>query len=309
MSSPVSLSLLAQTIRMAVPYTCAAIGGVWSERSGVVNIGLEGILLSGGLGAIAAAHATGSASVGLLVACAVGAALGAAHAMTFVYGRVDAIVSGIALNLIAAGGTRVALRALYDSSSNSPRVEGFRLSILEGGGDALLLLRTLLDPSCLLAVGVSLATAWILACTRFGLRVRASGENPEAARGAGIDVRGVRVAAVTIGGAICGLGGAALALDEHQFQSGMSGGRGFIALAAVIVSGWRPLPAVAACFAFAALDAAQIAAQDRVGALRDLVQILPYVSTLVVLVWIAVRRERGGDGAAGGAPAGLGRWV
>jgi simple sugar transport system permease protein len=158
-----------------------------------------------------------------------------------------------------------------------------------------------------LAVGAAAATAWLLARTRFGLRVRACGENPEAARAAGVNVRRVRMGAVTLGAAICGLGGAALAFDQHQFQSGMSGGRGFIALAAVIVSGWRPLRAVAACAAFAALDAAQIAAQDRAGELRDLAQMLPYVGTLVVLAWIGARRR--GAAAAGGAPAGLGRWI
>ncbi len=302
-----ALSFLAQTVRMAVPYACAALGGIWSERSGVVNIALEGILLAGGLAAVAAEHATGSAWAGVVAACAVAAAMGALHAAVFVHGRVDAIVSGIALNLVAAGGTRFVLRALYDSSSNSPRVEGFRIPALEGDGDALLLVRTLCDPTCLLTIGLALLTAWLLARTRFGLRVRASGENPEAARGAGVNVRGVRMGAVTLGAAICGLGGAALALDQHQFQAGMSGGRGFIALAAVIVSGWRALPAVAACLAFAALDAAQIVAQDRAGALRDLVQTLPYVATLVVLAWIAARRKAGERGQ--GAPAGIGKWV
>ncbi len=305
MSGGTALVFVAQTARMAVPYACAALGGVWSERSGVVNIALEGMLLAGGLAAVIAQHATGSAWAGVLAACAVAAAMGLAHAATFVYGRVDAIVSGIALNLVAAGGTRFVLRALYDSSSNSPRVEGFRLSALEGDGDGLLLVRTLLDPTFLLTVTMAVLSAWLLARTRFGLRVRASGENPEAARGVGVDVRRVRMSAVTLGATICGLGGAALALDQHQFQSGMSGGRGFIALAAVIVSGWRPMPAVAACVAFAALDAAQIAAQDRAGALRDLVQMLPYVATLVVLAWIAAARgER-----TGGPPAGIGKWA
>jgi len=293
-----ALAFVAQTVRMAVPYACAALGGVWSERSGVVNIALEGTLLAGGLAAVVAAHATGSAWLGVGAACAVGGTIGLSHAAACVYGKVDAIVSGIALNLVAAGGTRFVLRALYASSSNSPRVEGFRLSWLEGDSDALLLLRTLLDPTCLLAFGLALATAWTLARTRFGLRVRASGENADAARSAGVSLERIRMGAVTLGSAICGLGGAALALDQHQFQSGMSGGRGFIALAAVIVSGWRALPAVAACVAFAALDAAQIVAQDRAGALRDLVQALPYAGTLVILAVIASRRKAANRGAA-----------
>jgi simple sugar transport system permease protein len=289
---------------MAVPYACAALGGVWSERSGVVNIALEGMLLSGGLAAVVAQHATGSAWLGVLASCSVAAAMGMAHAATFVLGRVDAIVSGIALNLVAAGGTRFVLRALYDSSSNSPAVEGFRAASFEGGGGVRILARTLVDPATLLTVALAFSTAWALQRTPFGLRVRASGEAPDAARAAGISVGRVRFVAVTIGAAICGLGGAALAFDQHQFQAGMSGGRGFIALAAVIVSGWRPWRAVAACVAFAALDALQIAVQDRAGELRDLVQMLPYVATLVTMAWIASRRGASDEGAP---PAGLGK--
>jgi simple sugar transport system permease protein len=258
------VTFVAQSVRMAIPYTCAALGGVWSERSGVVNIALEGMLLAGGLAAVVAEHATGSAVAGVVAAMGVAAAMGLAHALTFVVARVDAIVSGIALNLIAAGGTRFALRALYDSSSNSPSVSGFASTWLKGSGGAALLLRTLLDPATLLTAAL---VAW------------------------------------TVGSAICGLGGAALAFDQHQFQAGMSGGRGFIALAAVIVSGWRPGRAVAACLVFAALDTAQIAVQDSAGELRDLVQMVPYVATLGALAWIASRRV----GSAGSAPAGLGR--
>jgi simple sugar transport system permease protein len=299
-----AITFVAQSIRMAVPYACAALGGVWSERSGVVNIALEGMLLAGGLAAVVVEHATGSAWLGLVAAAGVAAIFGLAHALAFVVGRVDAIVSGIALNLIAAGGTRFVLRALYDSSSNSPSVPGFRLEAFQGATGGRLLARTLLDPPTLLAVVWAVATAWVLKSTRFGLRVRAAGEGPEAAVSVGVPVRRVRILAVAIGAAICGLGGAALAFDQHAFQAGMSGGRGFIALAAVIVSGWRPGRAIAACLAFAALDAFQIAAQERAGALRDVVEMLPYLSTLVVLGWIAARR-----GATGGPPAGLGKWV
>src|SRR5205807_6500116 len=113
-----ALTFFAQTARMAVPYACAALGGVWSERSGVVNLALEGMLVAGGLAAVVVMHATGSALLGVLAACAVAGGMGLVHAAAFVFGRVDAIVSGIALNLVAAGGTRFLLRALYDSSAN-----------------------------------------------------------------------------------------------------------------------------------------------------------------------------------------------
>jgi general nucleoside transport system permease protein len=300
-----SATMVAQTLRMAVPYACAGLGGVWSERSGVVNIGLEGMLLAGGLGGVVAQVATGSAWAGVAAGALVGAALAAVHALVVVRGRVDAIVSGLAVNLVAAGGTRYVLRALYDSSSNSPRVEGFR-PLLDGASGFALLVRTLLDPLTLATAALVVGSAWVLTRTRFGLRVRACGEDPVAAAAVGVDVTRVRLVAVSLGGAICGLGGVALAYDQHQFQSGMSGGRGFIALAAVILSGWRPGRAAAACLAFAALDALQIVAQDRARAASGyVVQMLPYVATLVALWLIARRRGRGS--IAGRAPAGLGK--
>jgi general nucleoside transport system permease protein len=301
-----SATMLAQTVRMAVPYACAGLGGVWSERSGVVNIALEGILLAGGLAGVVAHVATGSAWAGVVAGALVGAAVGAVHALVVVRGRVDAIVSGIAINLAAAGGTRFVLRALYDSSSNSPPVDGFRSTLLEGAGGGALLARTLVDPLTIATAMLVAVTVWTLYKTRFGLRVRACGEDPVAAASVGVDVVRVRMLAVALGGAVCGLGGVALAYDQHQFQSGMSGGRGFIALAAVILSGWRPGRAVAACLAFAALDAMQILVQDKVrGGLAYVAQMLPYLATLVAL-W-AIARRRGLGAIDGRPPAGLGK--
>ena len=295
-------AMVAQTIRMAVPYVCAGIGGVWSERSGVVNIALEGILLAGGLAGVVGHLATGSAAAGVLTGATIGAALGAVHALLVAYGGVDAIVSGLAINLAAAGGSRIVLRALYASSSNSPSIAGFPVAV-SGPSDAALLVRTCFDPTMLLTAVLVAWSGWTLAHTRLGLRVRASGESPTAAASAGVDVKRVRLAAVSIGGAIAGLGGVALAYDQHRFQSGMSGGRGFIALAAVILSGWRPGRAAAACVAFAALDAAQILVQQQTGTAASVAPMLPYVATLVALWFVAARRGGGG----GRAPAALGR--
>jgi simple sugar transport system permease protein len=300
-----STMMLAQTLRMAVPYAYAALGGVWSERSGVVNIALEGTLLVGGLASIAVHIATKSAWAGVLAGALAGAVFSHIHAH-LVERRVDAIVSGIALNLAAAGGTRFMLRALYDSSSNSPVVQGFRLRALDGASDLLLLARTLIDPLTILAVFATAATTWSLFRSRFGLRVRAAGEDPEAAANVGVAVERVRILAVTLGGAICGLGGVALAFDQHQFQSGMSGGRGFIALAAVILSGWRPVRAVFACLVFAALDALQIVLQDQARLPHEVVEMFPYVATLMALVVIGLRLGRRGA-VAGRPPEGLGK--
>lgn len=299
MSSIFSLTMLAETLRIATPYACAAAGGVWAERSGVIHIGLEGVLLTSAFAGVALAHATGSAAAGLVLGVGVGAAISALHGLLTEGFRVQAVVSGVALNLLAFAGTRLGLRGLYDSSSNSPSIEGFRFGPTGSAGWALLA-RVLADPVTLLAAAAILATPWILANTRIGLRTRACGENPAAAAATGVNPTRVRLTALAISGAICGLGGVHLAFDQHRFESGMSNGRGFIALAAVVVSGWHAGRAALACLAFGALEALQIVLQDQTRKTSggDLIQVLPYAATLVVLAFAAGRAA---------APRGIGK--
>jgi simple sugar transport system permease protein len=293
-----TLTTLAEALGIAVPYAAAAVGGIWSEKSGVINIGLEGVLLTSAFSSVAAAHASGSAVVGLLAGVASGALVSVGHALVVERARVDAVLSGIALNFFAYAATRLALRGLYESSSNSPSIDAFRIGPGGAGGGALLA-RVVLDPVFLLALAAAAVTPWIFARTRFGLRVRAAGDNPEAARAAGVDVLRTRVLALVVSGAIAALGGVHLAFDQHRFESGMSNGRGFIALAAVVVSGWRADRALAACLAFGTLKAVEIALQDRAhGGLSYLFGLLPYVATLVVLAFAAGRSA---------APRGLGK--
>jgi len=299
MSQVFSITMLAETLRIAAPYACAAIGGVWAERAGVMQIGLEGVLLTSAFSSIAIAHATGSAFIGLLGGIVSGVLLSLLHGVLVLRTRIDAVVSGIALNLFAYSATRLGLHALYDSSSNSPSIEGFRFG--PTGGDGLdLLARVLLDPVTIAAAVAIVATPYLLGKTRFGLRARACGENPVAAAAAGIDVPRIRYAALAISGAIAALGGAHLAFDQHRFESGMSNGRGFIALAAVVIAGWRAGRAALACLVFGGLEALQIVLQDRTQGASggELVQLLPYVATLVVLAF-ATGRSR--------APQGLGQ--
>ncbi len=299
MSSVFSLTMLAETLRIAAPYTCAAMGGIWAEKSGVIQIGLEGVLLTSAFTGVVVAHATGSAVIGLLGGVVAGALLSWGHGLLVERAKVHAIVSGIALNLLAFAATRLGLRGLYDSASNSPGIEGFRFGPVGAEGPALLG-RVLADPVTLLAIAITVATPWVLSKTRFGLRVRAAGENPEAVSAAGLSVARIRGYALLVSGAACGLGGVHLAFDQHRFESGMSNGRGFIALAAVVVSGWRAGYAALACVAFGALEALQIVLQDRLRTSRggDLIQLLPYVATLIVLGFAAGRRS---------APKGLGK--
>jgi simple sugar transport system permease protein len=297
MSQLLSLTFVAETIRLSIPYACAALAGVWSERCGVVHIALEGVLLSSAFGAVVVTLVTGSPVAGILGGVLVGTALSLVHGVLSARFRIDAIVSGIALNLLAASGTRFLLRAWYDSASNSPPIAGFHLGPT-GPSGAAMLARTLLDPVTVLAVAAVALTPWVMHKTRFGLRVRAVGEDPVAAASVGIDVVRVRLAALCVSGAIGALGGIHLALDQHRFESGMSGGRGFIALAAVILAGWRSVRAALACLVFAALEATQILLQGQRWLPPEVLQMLPYVATLVILA-VAAGKAR--------APAGLGK--
>jgi len=298
-SSIFSLTMLAETVRIAIPYACAAVGGVWSERSGIIQIGLEGVLLTSAFTSVATAALTHSAVLGLAAGVVSGALLSLFHAVLVERARVHAVVSGIAINLFAYAGTRLALRGLFDSASNSPAIEGFRLGPT-GSSGAALLARVFSDPVTIFAFVATAITPLVFSRTRFGLRVRASGENPLATASVGIDVIRVRYRALLVSGAICALGGVHLAFDQHRFESGMSNGRGFMALAAVVVSGWRAERAVLACLAFGFLEALQIMLQHKAerSAATDLIQLLPYIATLVVLGFAAGRAA---------APRGLGK--
>lgn len=296
----VSLGFVGAVLRSATPIGLAALGGTLSERSGVPNIALEGVMLSSALASVAVHVATGSPLVGLLAGIATGALLGAIHAGLVVHARIDAIVSGLALNLVAAGGTRALLRALYHSSSNSPTVAGFRLASFEGASGGALLFRALSDPTIWLFFGAIVLLRFVLERSWVGPWIRASGDDPVSAYASGVPVRNVRTLSTVAGCALVGVAGVSLAFEQHQFQSGMTGGRGFIALAAVIVAGWRPGRAVIACFAFAVLDAVGVMLQDGGGSLPQVFSALPYLGTLLVLVAFAKR-------GTFGAPPGLGK--
>ncbi|RYE93326.1 MAG: ABC transporter permease [Myxococcales bacterium] len=286
MSGPTE-TFLAESVRMAVPYMAAGIGAVLTERAGVVNIGLEGALAVSGLAAAVGAIATGSGVGGLLAAVTAGAAWCLLHGWLVERRRVDAMVSGIALTMASYGLGRVTLRTLYDSASNSPRVPG-----LEGSTSGSALVRVLTEPTLLITAAALAALVVVLARTRLGLRLRASGDGPDAARAAGVDVTRVRLIASALSGLACGLGGAHLTFDQHRFDAGMSGGRGFLALAAAILGRQRPGPTLVACLAFAALEAGQIALQDVLRLPPELLRMSPFVLTLVLLA-ILGRRSRG----------------
>lgn len=287
MSDFLTLAFFVQTLRMAVPYLLAALGGTFSERAGVINLALEGILTGGAIAA--ALGADGGGALGGLVAGVVGGLV-----VALVYGvavlrfGADQIVAGVAVNLLLIGLSRYLLKLVWGSASSTPTLPG-----LDGA----------LEPALfVLAAGALVVVAHVvMGRTAYGLRVRAVGEHPEAADSLGVDVRKVRWIAVLAAGALAGLGGAYLMLDNHGYSDKMSGGRGYIALAAMIFGRWRPLPVALACLMFAVVDAIQVNLQGTTAAVpRELLQVLPYLVTIAALV-VASRR------GATGAPAALGR--
>lgn len=283
-----AIVFVAETLRMSVPYIACALGGLLTERAGVVNVALEGTLLASGFVATAVAFASGSAMLGVVGGVAAGALLCGGHSTLVVRAKISDIVSGIALNMAVAGAVRIGLRLLYHSAANSPAIEGF--PTWKGDGALSPIVRVLTSPVLLVLALVAAVLPAFLERTRVGLHLRAAGEAEEAAVAAGVDVSSVRISAGLLSGGVAGLGGAFLVFDQHHFDSGMSGGRGYIALAALVLGRHRPGLTVAACLAFAALESAQIALQDRLPVPTQAVQMLPYVAVLVLL-GVAGRRH------------------
>jgi len=270
--SLLSLTFLAQVLRITMPYALAAMGGVLSERSGVTNIALEGILTMGAFGAaVGAFDSGGSIPVAVSYGVAIGVATAALYALTVITFKADQIVSGVAINMFAYGITPYLCKVFYDSTSNSPVIEGF-------GGDLFA------NPVFWLALLLVPAVHAVIMRTRWGLRVRAVGEHPEAAHTLGVSVTAIRWQAVLGSGVLAGLGGAWLSLSGSGFVSGMSAGRGYIALAAVIMGSWRPLWACAASLLFGLAEAIQVNLQTfQIGVPNELVQAFPYILTMITL--------------------------
>jgi ABC-type uncharacterized transport system permease subunit len=273
-------SFLTQMLRIAIPYLFAASGGVVAERAGIISLALEGFMLTGAFTATLGAHYSGSVWIGVLCGILGGLAFGLLHAVATIRYRADQVVVGIAINLLAIGATRFFLKLAFASSSNSPRIAGFPTRPGAFGFDNPLLWIGLLTAPVL---------AFLLYRTRFGLRVRAVGEHPEAAESVGIPVAKVRYAAVALSGILAGLGGVYLALDQHQFTDQMTAGRGFIAVAAVIFGRWDPVRAALACLLFAAAETLQIQLQGNHVIASQFIEMIPYLLTIIALAGVVGR--------------------
>jgi ABC-type uncharacterized transport system permease subunit len=289
----IAFIFLAQTLRIAIPYLFAASGGVISERSGLIALGLEGYMLTGAFCGALASYYSGSPWIGLLGATAGGVAIALLYAVTVIRFRADQVVVGIAINLLVIGGTRFFLRLAFHSSANSPRVPGFGAE-QSGMGVASLVS----NPLIWLGIIAVAVVAWMLYLTPFGLRIRAVGEHPAAATSVGVNVPRIRYISAALSGLLAALGGAYLALDQHQFSAEMTAGRGFIALAAIIFGRWDPARAALACLLFAAAETLQIQLQGSQAIPSQFVEMIPYALTIIALAGVVGRAT---------APAALGK--
>ncbi|HEY0781980.1 MAG TPA: ABC transporter permease [Thermoanaerobaculia bacterium] len=264
-----TLGLVFSTIRLATPLLLAALGGLFSERSGVVNIALEGLMLAGAFTAAVVTHYPLSPWVGLLAGIAAGVAVAAVFAVACIRFRADQVVTGTAINLLLTGLPALLSGALFESTGATP-----------------LLPKAALLPTVPIVLAFALVplSAHVLYRTPFGLRLRAVGENPEAADSAGVRVSRLRFAAVLLSGALAAIGGAYLSIGQSSlFTRNMSAGRGFIALSALIFGKWRPVPTMLACLLFGFAEAVSIQMQGVARLPVQVIQIVPYVLTLVVL--------------------------
>jgi ABC-type uncharacterized transport system permease subunit len=279
-------ALLSSTLQWATPLTYAAIGGLICERSGVVNIGLEGMMLSGAFFGVLGADVTGSWWGGLLFAAASGAGFAAVHAIMAIHLRADQIVSGTAINFLALGLTGYFFISHYGergSPGNLARVPDVHIGFL---GSVFGSLNLMIWLSFLLVILANVA----LFRTPIGLRLRSVGEHPRAADTVGISVYGIRYAAVILSGILAALGGAYLSIGFlGSFGEGMTNGRGFIALAAVIFGNWRPFGAFAATLLFGASTALSFRLAQSWGNASVLFQSLPYVLVLIAVAGVIAR--------------------
>ena len=265
-----SLAIIYSTIRLATPLLLAAMGGLFAERSGVINIALEGLMLAGAFTSATVTYYAGSPALGLLAGIVSGIFIASIHAVACIRFEANQVVAGTAINILMLGVPTLLSGALFGTTGATPPIP-----------------RTSLIPNAPIVIGFVLVPAiwYLLYRTPFGLRLRAVGENPEAADTAGISVPGVRYTAVLISGALAAIGGAYLSIGQSSlFTRNMTAGRGYIALAALIFGKWRPVQTMLACLLFGFAEAASIQMQGVIPNIRvEYIQIIPYVLTMVVL--------------------------
>mgnify|MGYP001144252743 CR=1 FL=1 len=310
------LQVLDATVRLSTPLLLACLAGLFSERAGIFDIGLEGKMLAAAFTAAAVAAITGNVWVGLVAGIAASLLFSAIHGLASITFRGNQLISGVALNFLASGLTVLVAQAWFAQGGRTPSLQGAArfnpitlpfaeslsgVPILGPIYAELISGHTILVYVSLLVVPL---TWWVLFRTRFGLRLRAVGENPAAVDTAGISVVGLRFAAVGICGVLCGIAGAYLSTGlQAGFVKDMTAGRGYIALAALIFAKWRPWYALTACLLFGFLQAIALRSDliESVIGFRIQIQLLdalPYILTVIILagfVGKAIPPRAGGE--------------
>ncbi len=308
------IQMLDSSVRLATPLLLACLAGLFSERAGVFDIGLEGKMLVAAFVSAAISVLSGSVWVGLFAGIAASMMLAVIHGLAAITFRGNQLISGVAINFLASGLTVLLAQSWFGLGGRTPSLEGaarfseITLPFANSLKDVPILGPIYSDlisgHTILVYVALALvpASAWLLYSTRFGLRLRAVGENPAAVDTAGVSVVAIRFAAVLICGVLCGLAGAYLSSLAAQFGRDMTAGRGFIALAALIFAKWRPWYALSACLLFGFLDAVAIRFQNiDLGVFVipvQFTQALPYIITVVILagfVGKAIPPRAGGE--------------
>jgi simple sugar transport system permease protein len=300
MDMATALPILEATLRAATPLLFVCLAGLFSERSGIIDIGLEGKLLISAFFSASVAAMTGSVWIGLAAGVAASLTLSLIHGVASITFRGNQLISGVALNFLASGLTVVIGETWFGLGGRTPQLSGnarfepIELPFVEALRDVPLLgpvYAELISGHTILVYGALVTVAltwWVLFRTRFGLHLRAVGENPESVDTAGISVTRLRYSAIVIAGVLCGIGGAYLATGlAAGFVKEMSAGRGFIALAALIFAKWRPWYALGACLLFGFLDAVGNRFQNMsvlgIDIPTQFMQALPYILTVVIL--------------------------
>ncbi len=282
MGEILTIALLFSAIRLATPLIFAALGGLFSERSGVINIALEGLMLAGAFTAAVTTYQFHNPYLGFVTGILAGGLLAYVYAVACIKFEADQVVAGMAINFLMIGLPALISGAVYDSSGSTPQIDKVdQLPNYFNNISLASMIAFLLIPICW----------YVMYKTPFGLRIRAAGENPQAADAAGVNVIKLRYVAVIISGILAGAGGAYLSIGQSSlFTRNMTAGRGFIALAALILAKWRPVPVLVACLFFGFTEAIAIQVQGaswaKIGG-EDIpvqfIQMIPYVLTIIVL--------------------------
>lgn len=294
--------LLTSTLRSGTSIAYTAMGGVLSERAGVVNIGLEGIMTASAFAAVVGSYLTGSPWMGVLFAMVVGILISAVHGLVCITFGGNQSVSSMALILLATGLSGIGTKAIFGQQGTSQQVASItKFALLENipvVGPTL----ASLSPLVYLGFIVLLVLVYVFKKTTFGLHITMVGEHPKAAETAGINVHRTRYLCVLLSGLLGGLGGATLSIGQMDlFQEGMISGRGYLAMAAVIMGNWTPLGAFGASMFFGFFNALQVYLQTVPGnpIPTEFVQVIPYVACVAIMIYGSSKREGNGVAASG----------